>query len=66
MRQGHLFPALQIEGEVAKGRLGDGFGFGRFHHAAPPEAYAEAGLHGPYLRLNPDGIAPRSAKDETR
>jgi hypothetical protein len=66
MRQGQLFPALQVEGEVAKGPLGDGFAFARFHHAAPPAAYAEAGLHGPYLSLNPDGIVPRAGKDELR
>lgn len=66
MRQGHLFPALQIEGEVGKGGLGDGFNFARFHHAAPAAAYAEAGLHGPYLSLNPDGIAPTASRSDMR
>ena len=64
MRQSHLFPAIQVEGEVAKGRLGEGFRFARFHHVVPPEAYAEAGLHGPYLTVNPDGIAPRAGRND--
>lgn len=63
MRQSHLFPAIQVEGEVLKGRLGEGFRFGRFHHVAPPAAYAEAGLHGAYLSVNPDGIAARPARN---
>jgi hypothetical protein len=58
MRQSHLFPAFQIEGKVSDGKRGIGFGFARFHHAAPPKAYAEAGLSGPYLTVNPDGIRP--------
>ena len=58
MRQSHLFPAFQVEGKVSEGKRGIGFGFGRFHHAAPPAAYAEAGLAGPYLTVNPDGIRP--------
>lgn len=60
MRQSHLFPAFQIEGTVSKGKRGDGFAFGRFHHAAAPKAYAAADVYGPYLSMNPDGIAPRS------
>jgi hypothetical protein len=61
VRQGHLFPAFQVEGEVSKGKRGDGFRFGRYHHAAPPKAYAAADLYGPYLSANPDGIAPAGA-----
>jgi hypothetical protein len=58
MRQSHLFPAFQIEGKVSEGKRGIGFGFGRFHHAAPPKAYAAADLAGQYLAVNPDGITP--------
>jgi hypothetical protein len=58
MRQSHLFPAFQIEGVVSEGKRGIGFGFGRFHHAAPPKAYMAAGLSGQYLAVNPDGIRP--------
>jgi hypothetical protein len=64
MRQSHLFPVIQVEGEVAKGRLGEAFNFARFHHVVPPQAYASAGLHGPYLTMNPDGIAPRAGRNE--
>jgi hypothetical protein len=64
MRQSHLFPAIQVEGEVAKGRLGDAFNFARFHHVVSPEAYAAVGLHGQYLTMNPDGIAPRAGRNE--
>lgn len=58
MRQSHLFPIFQIEGKVSEGKQGMGFGFARFHHAAPPTAYADAGLDGQYLKVNPDGIKP--------
>ena len=57
-RQSHLFPAFQIEGLVSKGKLGISFHFGRFHHAAPPRAYAAANLYAPYLTRNPDNIRP--------
>jgi hypothetical protein len=60
LRQSHLFPAFQVEGTVSKGKRGAGFNFARYHHAAPPKAYAAADLYGPYLSANPDGIAPRS------
>lgn len=63
MRQSHLFPVIQVEGEVAKGKLGDAFNFARFHHVVPPGDYAAAGLYGPYLSLNPDGITPRPARN---
>jgi hypothetical protein len=62
MRQSHLFPAFQIEGIVSEGKLGISFHFGRFHHAAPARAYAEAGLFGSYLSTNPDGITPTDAR----
>lgn len=62
MRQSHLFPVIQVEGEVGKGKLGEGFRFARFHHVVSPQTYAEAGLHGAYLTLNPDGIAPRPTR----
>jgi len=42
---------------VSDGKKGPGFRFARFHHAAPPDAYATAGVYGPYLSVNPDGIA---------
>jgi len=58
VRQSHLFPAFQIEGEVLAGRLGMGFRFGRYHHALTPRAYAAADIHGSHLAFNPDGIAP--------
>jgi len=58
MRQSHLFPAFQVEGKVSEGKRGIGFGFARFHHAAPPSTYEAAGLVGPYLTVNPDGITP--------
>jgi len=57
MRQTHLTPAFQVEGEVSKGRRGAGFNFGRFHHAVPPRAFAAADLFGPNLSVNPDGIS---------
>jgi hypothetical protein len=62
MRQTHLFPAFQVEGFVSEGKLGIGFHFGRFHHAAPPKAYANAQLYGSYLSSNPDGITPLRAR----
>lgn len=62
MRQSHLFPAFQIEGTVSEGKLGISFDFARFHHAAPPRAYAAANLYGAYLTTNPDGIAPLEAR----
>lgn len=62
LRQSHLFPAFQIEGVVSEGKLGIGFHFGRFHHAAPARAYAACGLFGSYLTVNPDGIAPTEAR----
>jgi hypothetical protein len=62
LRQSHLFPALQVEGIVSEGKLGISFHFGRFHHAAPPKAYAAAKLYGPYLTVNPDGISPTAAR----
>jgi hypothetical protein len=58
MRQSHLFPAFQIEGEVSEGERGKGFLFARYHHAVPPTTYAKADLVGPYLTINPDGITP--------
>ena len=58
MRQSHLFPVFQVEGTVSEGKRGIAFNFARYHHAAPPAAYASAGLAGPYLTINPDGIAP--------
>jgi hypothetical protein len=58
MRQSHLFPAFRVEGEVSKGKRGDGFRFGRYQHAVPPKAYAAADLYGQYLSVNPDGVAP--------
>lgn len=63
MRQSHLFPVIQVEGEVAKGKLGDAFNFARFHHVVPPADYAAADLHGAYLSLNPDGITPRPGRN---
>jgi hypothetical protein len=66
MRQSHLFPALQIEGKVSEGKRGIGFGFARFHHATPPAAYAAAGLAGPYLTVNPDGIRPLHQRQSVR
>ena len=67
LRQSHLFPAFQIEGAVSEGKLGIGFDFARFHHAAPPSAYAAADLYGPYLAINPDGIGARgSTKKKTK
>jgi hypothetical protein len=62
LQQSHLIPAFQIEGVVSEGKLGISFHFGRFHHAAPPRAYAEAGLYAPYLTQNPDGITPRASR----
>jgi hypothetical protein len=62
LRQSHLFPAFQVEGIVSEGKLGIGFHFGRFHHAAPPKAYAAANLYGTYLAVNPDGISPTAAR----
>lgn len=64
MRQSHLFPVMQIEGSVGDGRRGRGFDFARYHHIVPPTAYREAGLIGPYLAMNPDGIKPRAAKKQ--
>ena len=58
LQQSHLFPAFQLEGEVSEGKRGAGFRFARYHHAVPPKAYAAAGLYGPSLSVNPDGIAP--------
>jgi hypothetical protein len=60
MRQSHLFPAFQIEGTVSRGKRGEAFAFGRFHHAASPKAYAAADVFGPHLATNPDGIRPTS------
>lgn len=62
LRQSHLFPAFQVEGLVSEGKLGIAFNFGRFHHAAPPAAYAAADLYGRYLGANPDGISPADAR----
>jgi hypothetical protein len=62
LRQSHLFPAFQVEGIVSEGKLGISFHFARFHHAAPPRAYAAADLYGPYLSTNPDGISAPDAK----
>jgi hypothetical protein len=62
MRLTHLFPAFQVEGIVSEGPKGISFHFGRFHHAAPPQAYAAANAYGPYLTINPDGISPKQAK----
>lgn len=58
VRQSHLFPAFQIEGQVSEGKLGIGFHFGRFHHAVSARTYAAADLYGSHLSINPDGIAP--------
>lgn len=66
VRQSHLFPMFQVEGEVSEGKLGIGFHFGRYHHAAAPRAYAAAGLYAPYLGMNPDGIAPADARRAVR
>jgi len=57
MRQSHLFPAFQIEGDVSDGKKGPGCRFARFHHAAPPDTDATAGVYGPYLSVYPDGIS---------
>ena len=62
MRQSHLFPVFQVEGEVAKGKLGEAFNFGRFHHVVSPKDYEAAGVYGPYLSMNPDGISPRAGR----
>ena len=49
-RQRHVFPVFQIEGRVD---LSDDreqyFEFGRYHHAAHPKRYAEAGVFADYL-----------------
>jgi len=66
MRQSHLFPAFQIEGEVSEGKLGMSFHFGRYHHAVSPKAYAAAGLHGQYLATNPDGLTPKVPRSTSR
>jgi hypothetical protein len=58
LRQSHLFPVFQVEGIVSEGKRGISFHFARYHHAAPPSAYAAADLHGTYLSINPDGIKP--------
>jgi hypothetical protein len=58
MRQSHLFPAFQVEGDVSEGKKGPAFRFARFHHAAPPAAYVAADVYGAYVSVNPDGIAP--------
>jgi hypothetical protein len=63
MRQSHLFPVFQVEGEVAMGKLGQAFNFGRFHHVVPAKDYEAAGLHSPYLAMNPDGISPRAGRN---
>lgn len=51
MHQELVFPALRVVGSVAvegeKGR--EGFDFGRYFHALPPEAYARAELYALYL-----------------
>lgn len=45
VRQTYLFPAFQIEGRVCDPAEGtDEFVFARFHHAASPERYQEAGV----------------------
>jgi hypothetical protein len=62
MRQAYLFPAFQIEGVVSEGQKGISFHFGRFHHAAPPRAYAAVNAHGPSLMMNPDGISAKHTK----
>ena len=64
VRQGHLFPAFQVEGKVSEGKRGAAFNFGRLHHAAPPAAYAAADLAGPYLMANPDGIKPLAQRQQ--
>ena len=66
MRQSHLFPAFQIEGEVSEGKLGMSFQFGRYHHAVSPATYAAAGLFGQYLATNPDGLTRKEPKSLTR
>jgi hypothetical protein len=50
MRQGHLFPAIAVTGRVdlPEGKL-DHFLFGRYCHAATPEAYEAAGIAADYL-----------------
>jgi hypothetical protein len=58
VRQAHLFPAFEIEGVVSEGKKGISFNFGRYHHAATPQAYAAADLAGSYLMTNPDGLNP--------
>jgi hypothetical protein len=63
MRQSHLFPVFQVEGEVAKGKLGMAFNFARYHHVVPPSDYSAAGLDGHYLMMNPDGISPRASRN---
>ncbi len=62
VRQNHLFPMFQVEGVVSEGKLGISFHFGRYHHAAPPRAYAAADMYAPYLSMNPDGISPKDAR----
>jgi hypothetical protein len=66
MRQGHLFPAFQVEGEVSEGEKGPAFRFARFHHAAPPAAYVAADVYGEYVSVNPDGIAPTAPRQQKR
>jgi hypothetical protein len=63
LRQSHLFPVFQVEGIVSEGKRGISFHFARYHHAAPPSAYAAANLHGTYLSINPDGIKPLQTED---
>jgi hypothetical protein len=66
VRQSHLFPAFRIEGSVSKGELGEAFDFARYHHAVPPRNYAAADLFGPYLAVNPDGIAPAAPAERAQ
>jgi hypothetical protein len=66
MRQSHLFPVLQVEGVAEGKKPGEEFHFARYHHAVPPAAYAAADLHGAWLALNPDGIAPALSKADKK
>lgn len=56
VRQTYLFPVFQVEGRVHNPddeEEGDGFFFGRYHHAAGPDQYHKADVFADYLvRMN--------------